>query len=298
MSPFARFFASPYVLLTLTILFWAGNTTIARGFRDSLPPAGLSFWRWAIALMVLLPIGGRAAWAGRRAIQGDWPRFVLLAFLSVSTYNTVLYYAVQYTTAINAALVAASMPVMTVACSWLMLKRGLNRLQAFGIVVSTVGVAVLVARGELGGLASLSFNPGDLLMLIAVPSWALYSVMLEKKRPALSSLGMLTAMVAIGLPFILPVYLWEIARGLHFAVTAPNLAALAYAGLFPSVLAYVFWNRGVELVGANAAGQFIYLTPVAGAALAILFLGEELHLYHGAGMVLVLAGVWLATRRR
>lgn len=298
MSLLKRLYASPYLLLTLTILFWAGNTTFARGFRDAIPPGSLSFWRWTIALLVLLPLGGRAAWAGRHEIAKEWPRFAALAVLSVTTYNTALYYGLHFTTAINASLVAASTPIATVALSWLMLRRKLSPVQALGIVLSTFGVAVLIGHGELDNLAGLEFNIGDLAILFAMVTWALYSVMLEQRRPALSSLGLLTALVAVGVAFIFPFYAWELAHGQFFDPTPANLGVIFYTGVFPSVVAYMFWNRGIELVGANTTGQFIYLTPAAGTAMAIVFLGEAFHLYHAGGIALVLVGVWLATRRK
>ncbi|MCW8861227.1 MAG: DMT family transporter, partial [Rhodospirillales bacterium] len=264
---------SPYLLLFLAVTFWAGNSTVARGFVGDVPPVALSFWRWVLALVIIGPFGIPALWRSRHVVRRNWPIIVALSVLSVVAFNTLLYLGLQQTTVINASLVAAAMPVLIVALSWILFRTAVGWAQATGIAVSLFGVIVIITRGDLGSFVGLSLNHGDLIILFANLSWALYSVLLRKRPEGLPALAFLTATIIIGIVLIAPIYAWELSSGAAIVWKPTSIMALLYVGVFPSVLSYVFWNRAVHEVGANMAGQFVYLTPALGAGMGMVFLG-------------------------
>ncbi len=289
---------SPYLLLVLTTLFWSGNFVLARFVRLDVPPIGLSFFRWAVAGLILLPF----VWGRMRR---DWPLvrrhiglILVLAVLGVANFNTFVYLGLQSTTASNGVLLQSIMPLVILGLARLILGTSIRPTQVLGILVSLCGVITIVARGDLTTLAGLDINRGDLWILLAVLSWGLYSVGLKKLPPAIDPFAFLGYAIAIGASCILPFYLWEAAAGRTMSLDAVTLGSVGYVAIFPSLLAYLFWNHAVHRVGPERAGQFIHLMPVFGSLLAMLFLGEVLHPYHLAGIALVAAGIFLATSKR
>lgn len=291
----ARTARTAYLLLALTALFWAGNAILARGLHAQISPVTFAFWRWALASALLLPFAWRVLRADWPRLRADWPWVLLLAVLGVSVFNTVLYHAAHSTTATNIALVQTVMPATIVLLGALLFGERVSLPAVAGVIVSMLGAAVVVLRGDPSALLHWRLVAGDLWMLLAVVAYALYSVLL-RRRPQVHPLSFLAASFVLGTLVLLPVYAWEAARSGPPAVTGGLLAGIAYVALFPSILAYLFWNRGVALIGASRAGFFICLIPVFAAVLAMLFLGERLHPYHLAGLGLILAGFWLFNR--
>ncbi|MBF0374322.1 MAG: DMT family transporter [Alphaproteobacteria bacterium] len=288
---------SPYFLMVLPPLFWAGNAIVGRAAVGEIPPIALSFWRWSLGLVILLPFGLPRLLPEMGIVRRRWPLLVALAVTSVSAYNSFLYVAVQTTTAINATLVGTSLPVVTMLLSWLWLGERSSLRQAAGMAVSLGGVVLVIAQGDPAGLLALEGRPGDLWMLAATVCWAVYSVLLRRHPPGMDPIALLTALIAIGLVFITPFYLFELATGQGFAVTPRSLAVLGYVATFPSLLAYYFWNRGVAVLGAGLTSQYTYLVPVFAAGLATMLLGEEFRWFHAAGLLLIFSGIWWAGRR-
>lgn len=293
-----RFSLSPYLLLVLTTLFWSGNFVLARFVRLDVAPVGLSFWRWFIAAALLLPF----VW---RDMRGHWPlvrdnlRLVLaLALLGVASFNTLIYLGVQTTTASNAVLLQSVMPLVIILLSRLLLRTRVTPAQSLAILISLAGVLVIVTRGDLGMLLGLHLVQGDLLVLTAVFVWGLYSVLLRWLPPGLGGLPLLGYTVAFGVLLIAPVYAWEISTGPVMRLNWVTVNSVLYVAVFPSLLAYLFWNRAVSEVGPNRAGQFIHLMPVFGSLLSVVFLDERLYLYHLTGILLVAIGLLLATLRK
>ncbi len=289
--------ASPYLLLTLTALFWAGNAVLARALHHLLPPVTMAFWRWTLAALLLLPFVLRPMYRQRALLRANWALLVLLGALGVSTYNTLLYYALQTTTATNGVLINSVTPLMIVFSSWLLFNNTLSRRQQAGIALALLGMTVIVIRGDPSVLAQLDFNRGDFLLIVGALSWTLYTACLRSRPAGIGAAALLGATVLIGAALLLPVYLVEAAGGRKAVWNAASFAGLAYFAVFPSILAYLFWNRGVEQIGANRAGLFLYLIPLFGVALAVMFLGERLHLFHVAGAALIFSGVYLAAVR-
>lgn len=293
-----RFHPSPYLLLTLTVLFWAGNFVLGRGIHDAVPPIALSFWRWATALAILLPFAARPLWAQRRAVARAWKMLLLLGVLGVAGFSTLVYVGLQTTTATNGVLLNTTNPVLIILIGWLFLRQRLRAWQMLGVALALLGVLIIVTRGDLQALRALRFTPGDLFVLAGVACWAVYTVCLRWRPAGLEALTFLGATVCVGVAAIAPFYAWELSRAAPMALTPAIAMSILYFALFPSVLAYIFWNRAVAEVGASTAGLFIYLMPVFGVLLSLIFLRESLYLFHLAGIALVVAGVYFATTRK
>lgn len=287
----------PYLLLTLTALFWSGNMVLGRGIRGDIPPISLAFWRWAIALVCVLPLALPHLAEQWPRLRAGWKPVFVLGLLGVGGYNTLAYIALQYTVATNAVLLNSFIPIATIAISWAFLGRHLSRAQAIGVTISFLGAATIIAHGDPALLASLSLNQGDLWMLGAVLIWAIYTVGLQWRPSGVDPMLLLAALTIVGLLALAPLYLWELlVQGRSIKVHAGSLASLIYVGVFPSFLGYIFYNRGVAEVGANKASLFIHLMPVFGTILSVIFLGEIPHGFHFAGIALILGGIWLTTR--
>lgn len=287
---------SPYLLLTLANLFWAGNWIVGRGMRDEVPPFALSFWRWIIALACLLPLAWPYLKRDRAALMAGWRWLVILGILGTCLYNALTYVGLQQTEAINGLLLNSFIPIVIVALAWFFQGKRLKPHEALGIAASLAGVVTIVARGDAGTLAQLSLNIGDIWILLSVVAWAAYTLLLPK-RPATHPLAFLFSIAAIGVTATLPFYLLELAAGRHITGSTGAWLAIAYAGIFPAFLGFIFWNKGVEQVGASRAGLFIHLMPAFGILLAAFFLNERLMNFHFIGIALIFSGIFLTTRK-
>jgi len=288
-----------YVGLVLTPLFWAGNAVLAKSAVGDIPPMSMSFWRWIIALAILLPFGLPGILRKKAVIRQHWRSIVALATFSVGAFNSLLYLAAVTTSAINIALINATIPIMVALLTWLILGDRTRPLQALGIGLAIVGIVTVVARGDLAVLTGLQAQPGDLLMVLAVSSWGLFSVLLRRQAVPLPPLTFLTVQIATGAMVILPFYLMDllfISGG--FELNRSTALPIMYFAIFPGILAYGFWNHGVHRIGPTKAAIFMYLTPVFTSVLAGIFLGERLGPSHMIGGALILAGLVLATRSR
>jgi drug/metabolite transporter (DMT)-like permease len=262
---------TPYLLLTLSALLWSGNFVLSRAVVSLIPPVGLLFWRWAVALAVLLPIvlpRLRRQWP---LIRAHLKLFPLYGLLGVTLFNLLIYTAMHSTTAINAALVNSSIPILIIFFSRLFFRQSVSGRQWVGIVLSLAGVATIILRGEPAALLQLSFTTGDLLVLAAAASWAFYSLGLRYYPQGLDPLVFLFVIALFGLAFIAPLYALEIASGKVVHPTPATLVSIAYVGVFASVVAFVAWNSGIRRLGAQTGGQFIHLMPAFSTVLAVIF---------------------------
>ncbi|GHU33098.1 multidrug DMT transporter permease [Betaproteobacteria bacterium] len=294
---FARFH-NPYLLLILATLFWSGNLVVGRAIHEQVPPFALAFWRWVIVLLLTLPSALphlRKEWP---LLRKGWKAVVLLGLLGVGGYNTLAYIALQYTGATNASLLNSFNPVVTIAISWAFLDKRLHGIEWLGVLISLFGVAVIILRGELATLLSLSLNIGDLWMLLAVFVWALYTIGLQWRPSGVRPMLLLFTFTVVGLLALAPFYAWEMAQGRQVVLSAPSLTGVVYIGILPSFVGFIFYNRAVGEVGANKASLFIHLMPVFGTLLATLFLGEVPRIFHGIGIGLIFLGIYLTTASR
>lgn len=282
-----------FLLLGLVMLFWAGNSITGRAVRDDIPPFTLAFGRWLIAAAVLLPFAARTAWQERAAALAGWRWILGLGFLGIVCFNAFIYSGLHHTTAANALLLQASIPALVLVLDRLLFGERAGRLHTLGVIASTVGVVAIVFRGDVSALATLRLGPGDALILCGVVVWALYTVLL-RRRPAISATTFLLLVFIVGALAMAPLAAWEASRGLAVAWSPAVLAAFAYVGIFPSVLAYFIYNAVTAQLGPARSGQAITLMPLFGALLSALLLGEKLQGYHAFGMALILAGIVLS----
>ena len=285
----------PYALLALAPLCWAGNVVVARGIVDAYPPIALAFWRWSLAALVLLPFTWKKAAQEWRTVLTHWKVMVLLSITGISIFNTLLYASVQTTTAINAALIQTVMPAVIIIFSRLIFKEKLRTVQALGVTVSMAGALVVIMRGELSNVLQLAFVRGDLLMFTAIFFYAYYSVCL-RKRPVMHPISFLFYLMVIGSLGLLPLYLWECLNNSSPGLDTTVAFSILYFALFPSLVAYFCWNKGVALIGPNRAGLFINLIPIFASFMAVVWLQETLEWFHLGGLLLVITGMALFNR--
>lgn len=292
----ARFWGSAWTLLALTNLFWAGNIVTGRFAAGRVPPITLAYWRWTGAFIVAVGFAWPHLKRDWPALAGRWPLLLVLAATGIASYNTMSYIGLQYTTAINVALLQSAMPVIVLVWAFVLFRERPTLFQILGVVVSLLGVAAIAGRGSLAALAGFSVNVGDVWIITALLIYGLYAPLL-RRRPAVHPLSLLVTLMAIGSLMMLPFYVWEFASGAAIRGGWASYAAMAYTAVLPSFVAYLFFNRGVELIGAGRAGQSAHLMPVFGTVLAVVFLGERLDWYHLVGIVLIAAGILLAARQ-
>ena len=292
-----RLYDLPYLLLVLPPLFWSGNIVLGRAVHEAVPPVALAFCRWFGAFLIVLPFAWSALLRDRFVLARHWRMLLLLSFLGIAFFNSASYFALRYTTAINGLLLQSAVPVLILALSFLLFREAVTVRQALGVAVSLGGAVVVITRGDLALLATLALNLGDVVMFVAVCCYAAYSALL-RLRPPVHPLSFLAATFGLGAAMLVPFLLVERLAGWTMTLNATTLLAVGYVAVFPSLLAYFCFNRGVELVGANRAGVFIHLMPLFGTIMAVLFLGEAFRPPHAAGIALILGGIVLAARGR
>lgn len=284
----------PYLLLILTTLFWAGNFVLARAIHLDMQPFTLAFLRWGLALVLIAPWWLPRAWRLRQVLKDNLPVLFVQGFLGVSCFNTLIYFGVQYTQASNAMLMQSAVPLMILLLGALLFGERAGGRQWLGVILSLGGVLVLISRGRLEVLTGFAFNEGDLWIFLAMLSWSFYTISLRWRPAGLDGVTFFGFSVLVGVLVLCPLMLWE--QGGEFTVPAgePFLLTVIYMAIFPSILSFLFWNLGVERLGAATAGLFIHLMPMFGLLLATVFLGERLGLYHLVGISLIFTGLYIA----
>lgn len=282
----------PYFLLVIAPLCWAGNAVLARGVIHLIPPVSLAFCRWTIAALLLWPFAHRHAKRDWLLFTRHWKMMLFLSLVGITCFNTLIYIAVHTTTAINTALIQTVMPALIIVITWVGYREKVTRLQSLGVVACMLGACLVVLRGRLSTFFDLSFVLGDLLMLVAVLLYALYSVFLRRKPP-MHALSFLLYTFALGALGLMPLCLWELSYRPAFVLNFEAVASILYFAAFPSIVAFFCWNRGVELIGANRAGLFVNLVPVFASIMAVAWLGESFMVFHLIGMLLIFGGMVL-----
>ncbi|MGE0734513.1 MAG: DMT family transporter [Alphaproteobacteria bacterium] len=287
---------SPHLLLAFATFFWAANIVIGKAASVGIvPPFTLSYFRWVIAILCLAPFVWRRALATWPILRPHWKFVLFLALISVTAYNSLQYWALHRTAAINASVVSSSMPATMFLLTWLFGQERANRLQWLGLGTVTTGVLVIAVRGSFDNLIGLQFNLGDLAVFVAVICWCLYSVLMRRLPPETDRLGLLLILMIMGMVCTVPLFAWEAATTELPPITWNMIAILLYVGIFPSIVSYICWNRALVLGGANLAGIMNNLMVVFTTILAIVFLGESLDVHQIVGIALVGLGIYLAT---
>lgn len=284
-------------LLILPPLLWAGNFVVGRAIREDIPPMTLSFGRWVLAFLIILPF----AW---KLMKRDWRlywqyRWLVIGtgIVGVASFNTLIYAGLHSTTTNNALLLNSCIPVLIVLFGALFYRQKLHLLQMSGLIISLVGVLTIILHGDLSRLIDLSFNPGDILVFTAMVCWAFYTLWVKMLPPHINRTGLMGAQIAIAVIGLLPFWLWEMASGAQVVWRTESILAFAYVGILPSVVAYLLYTFAVARVGPVRAGLSIHLMPVFGVLLSALFLGESLHSYHLIGISAIALGLVLSNRK-
>ncbi|WP_369721488.1 DMT family transporter [Bradyrhizobium sp. LLZ17] len=286
----------PYLLLSLSSLFWAGNIVLARHVGAHVPPLTVTTIRWFGVFLILLPFSWPHLKRDWPALRNSLPLMLFLSLVGFAFNNAISYWALQYTEALNALLIQSAGPLFVALWSLALFGVRLTRAQFAGIAISLLGVLIIILRGDLAALASISLNRGDIMFASSLVAFGIYSAFIPR-RPKVHQLSFLSFTTCCGAMMLLPTAIWETWSGSVLQFDTVTLATLGYILIFPSTLAYLFFNRGVALIGPNRAAPFFHLVPVFGSAMAILLLGERLQPFHLIGYALVLAGVVIASRQ-
>jgi drug/metabolite transporter (DMT)-like permease len=285
---------SAWALLVLSNLFWAGNIVLGRGVVGMVPPIALAYWRWTGAFVIAFGFAWPHLKRDAPILLRHWRMLLLLSATGIATYNTMSYIGLTGTTALNVLLLQSAGPLIIIVWAFVLFGDRPTLRQTTGVLISLAGVATIAAHGSLDSLLQLKLNRGDVWILVAMVIYGVYAAMF-RRRAAAHPLSFLVATMGIGSLMILPFYLWETAQGGRILGGLPAWLALAYIAVFPSFIAYLFFNRGIELIGAGRAGQSWHLMPVFGSILAVLFLGETFYVYHAIGISMIGAGILLAS---
>lgn len=285
---------SAWPLLILANLFWAGNIVLGRGVVGMVPPIALAYWRWTGAFLVAVGFAWPYLKRDAPLLLRHWRKMLLLSATGIATYNTMSYIGLTSTTALNVLLLQSAGPLIIIIWAFLLFGERPTWRQCAGVFLSLLGVATIAAHGSLETLLHLALNRGDVWILAAMVIYGIYAAMF-RVRPAAHPMSFLVATMGIGSMMILPFYVWEIAEGGRIQGGWPAITAMAYIAIFPSFIAYLFFNRGIELIGAGRAAQSWHLMPVFGSVLAVLFLGETFYIYHAVGIAMISAGILFAS---
>jgi len=286
----------PYLLLSITALCWAGNAIVGRMAAGHIAPVTLSFLRWSFAFLIILPFAWKHLVRDWAAIRSRLGIMILLSITGIGAFNTLQYWALEHTQALNTLLLQSAAPLVVAVWSLALLGVRLTLAQAAGVMLSMAGVLVILMHGDLTKLSNIEFNRGDLIFIVALVIFGLYSV-LSLKRPNIHGLSFVAFTFGVGAACLIPLFIWELFTRPLMAIDTANLLTLFYVALFPSTLAYLCFNRGVQLIGANRAAPFFHVVPVFGTVMSIVFLGEHPQAFQFLGFALVLTGVFVASRK-
>ncbi len=286
----------PGLLLTLTSAFWAGNFVLGRAIVGVIPPVTLACLRWTLASLIFLPFAWSYVKKDRAELLRNWKVVLFLAFVGPGCYNTLSYLGLLSTEALNGLVLNAAGPMFIALAAWSLFGDRLEAPQFVGLIAGFAGVLLIIAKGDFESLSRFKFNPGDILLIVGMIAWSVYTACL-RLRPRVSWQSFNLTSYSIAAVANVPFALVEYHAGSRMEANGATFATIAYVAVFPSLLAYILYNRGVELLGPARAGLFLFLVPVFGGVLAMVALGEQLYWYHAAGFALIIAGVLLGTRK-
>jgi drug/metabolite transporter (DMT)-like permease len=287
-----------YSLLVLASLFWSGNFIVGKfATLFEIPPLTLNAFRWVAVWIILVPFTYKEIYKNYSYIKKNFLVISLMGIITISTFNSVVYFALNYTQVVNAVLVLAVIPAVTIVLSSLMKIEKTNFFQIFGLILSIFGVGSIISNGDIERIASLSFNKGDLWMLVCVFTWALYSTLLKKYKFKFSQFSLIQLMVSVGVLFLIPQYFYEQSIGLDVNFNKAFFLILFYVVVFPAIAAYYCWQKGIEIIGPNRATMFIQLMPLFSAVMAIIIFKEKFELYHFVGAAFIVSGIYLSNKK-
>ena len=288
-----------YIFLILTTLFWSGNFIVGKAASlFEIPPFTLNFYRWIFAWLILAPFTLKEVIDKKNYILKNIKLIIILGITSITIFNSIVYYSLNFTQVISGVLMISTIPVMIIIFCWLFRIEKTNVYQICGVIFSLSGVVVIITRADLNILLNLNFNKGDIWMVVAMFSWAMYSALLRKKKLELSQLSLLQTIITAGLIFLLPAYLAELSLGYKANINLPFVLTLTYVVLFPGLASFIFWIKGISIIGSNRSGIFLHLMPIFSTIMAIIIFGEKFMIFHFIGAVLIITGIILSSRGR
>tara|TARA_Y100000590_G_scaffold462480_1_gene626694 strand:- start:986 stop:1885 length:900 start_codon:yes stop_codon:yes gene_type:complete len=287
-----------YIFLILATLFWSGNFIVgkAASFYE-IPPFTLNFYRWTFAWLILAPFTLKEIIKNKKYILQNIKLILILGITSITIFNSIVYYSLNFTQVISGVLMISTIPVMIIFFSWIFKIEKTNYYQILGVIFSLLGVIIILTKANLFILLNLDFNKGDIWMVVAMFSWAIYSALLRKEKFKLSQLSLLQTIISAGLILLLPAYLIEIAMGFRLNVNLPFVLTLGYVVLFPGLASFICWIKGISIIGSNRSGIFLHLMPIFSTVLAIIIFKEKFMLFHLFGAIFIIVGIFLSSKK-
>ena len=288
-----------YLILILTTIFWSGNFIVGKAASTfQIPPFSLNFYRWFFAGLILLPFTYKEILNKKKYILENIGFFTILGITSITIFNSIVYYSLYYTQVISGILMISTIPVWIIFISSILNIEKTNIFQIIGVIFSLTGVIFIITKADLNLIKNLDFNKGDLSMVVAMFSWAVYSALLKSKKYEISQFTLLQVVIITGLIFLIPIYFIEMYLGHLIVLGKPFILTLTYVVLFPGLAAFFFWIKGISLIGANRAGVFLHLMPIFGAVMAMTIFNEKFMYYHIFGAIFIVAGIALSNKKK
>ena len=287
-----------YLFLILATIFWSGNFIVGKAASIfEIPPFSLNFYRWLFAGLILLPFTFKELILKKNYIFENLSFFIILGITSITIFNSIVYYSLHYTQVISGVLMISTIPVWIIFISSILKIEKTNIFQIIGVGLSLLGVTFIITKADLNLIKNLDFNKGDLTMVVAMFSWAIYSALLKKKTYEISQITLLQVVIITGLIFLIPIYIIEMNLGNVIKLDKPFLLTLTYVVLFPGLASFFFWIKGIALIGANRAGAFLHLMPIFGAIMAMVIFKEKFMFYHILGAIFIISGITLSNKK-
>ena len=287
-----------YIFLLLTVTFWAGNFVVGK-FASfyNVPPFSLNFYRWLFAWLILMPFTISEIINKKEYIISNYKIFLVLGITSITIFNSIVYYSLNFTQVISGVLMISTIPVMIMFFSSILKIEKTNLFQIIGVILSIAGVIIIITKANFEILKSLNFNKGDITMVLAMFSWALYSTLLKRQKYELSQISLLQVVISFGLIFLIPIYFIEYQIGFRINIDTPFILILSYVVLFPGLASFILWIKGIALIGANRSGVFLHLMPIISALMAMIIFDEKFMFYHILGACFIISGILLSNKK-
>ncbi|MBK7109602.1 MAG: DMT family transporter [Bacteroidetes bacterium] len=285
---------SGYILALLATLIWSGNFIVARDLNASYSPVSISFFRWVIATVVILPFALPHLKRDFKLLIAQWRLILVLSLTGVTVFNTLIYLAAHTTSAFNLSLFAITAPIYVVFFNWMFYKEIITRNQTIGFIILLVGLLVLLSKGNPEKILELEFNRGDLWMAVAASIFAFYSSLLRKKNPALGNLSFLSSTFILGVFMLIPFFIIDLmSSSLPLKFTTSSTLQFIFIGVGPSIISYYLWNKSVVEIGSTKAATIYNTLPIFSAFFAALFLNEQVLAIQIVSSAIIVAGVLL-----
>ena len=287
-----------YIFLLLTVTFWAGNFIVGKfASLYEVPPFSLNFYRWFFAWLILAPFTIPEIIKKKEYITQNYKLFIVLGVTSITIFNSIVYYSLNFTQVISGVLMISTIPVMIMFFSSILKIEKTNVFQIIGVILSFLGVAIIITKANFQILKNLNFNKGDITMVVAMFSWALYSTLLKRQKYELSQISLLQVVISFGLIFLIPVYFIEYQVGFRINLDIPFILILSYVVLLPGLASFILWIKGISMIGANRSGVFLHLMPIISAIMAMIFFNEKFMFYHILGACFIISGILLSNKK-